>query len=81
MILGQHLLTDKMRFVVPGLPVFDAGIFHQVEKVLMENRRICLTIQKKRTFRLQYSDDRSSSSLFGKKWIPTSAVEVGNRKD
>lgn len=78
-ILGQHLLTDKdalcRAWSASSLMQLS---FHQVEKeVLMEKTKdlFCEAIAEEKDFRACALMIEAAQVLFGKKWIPTSAVE------
>ena len=78
-ILGQHLLTDQdalcRAWSASSLMQLS---FHQVEKeVLMEKTKdlFCEAIAEEKDFRACALMIEATQILFGKKWIPTSAVE------
>ena len=78
-ILGQHLLTDKdalcRAWSASSLMQLS---FHQVEKeVLMEKTKDLFgeAIAEEKDFRACALMIEAAQVLFGKKWIPTSAVE------
>ena len=78
-ILGQHLLTDKdalcRAWSASSLMQLS---FHQVEKeVLIEKTKdlFCEAIAEEKDFRACALMIEAAQVLFGKKWIPTSAVE------
>ena len=78
-ILGQHLLTDQdalcRAWSASSLMQLS---FHQVEKeVLMEKTKdlFCEAIAEEKDFRACALMIEAAQVLFGKKWIPTSAVE------
>ena len=78
-ILGQHLLTDQdalcRAWSASSLMQLS---FHQVEKeVLMEKTKdlFCEAIAEEKDFRACALMIEAAQVLFGKKWIPTSAVD------